>query len=250
MDLGIVQGRLLKPVDGKIQEFPFVNWEKEFHLLKKVGLTHMEWIINHNYYRSNPFFYCDLVGLPISSICLDNIITDFDNLHSILVRCYSRANMQFIKRVTLPFLEKVNLDNDEIREKVFDELQTCGVRDIYSLETDCTIEHLKEIMILDGLSITYDTGNINAKGIDHVEFINTFHDTIDNVHIKDRSSDNGSSVALNTGDTPFDLIFETLAKNNYKGMFTLQTQRTHTCFEYERALTDIRTVKELYEKHF
>jgi len=45
-NLGILQGRLLKPINGLIQEFPFVEWEKEIPLMESLGFEHFEWIIN------------------------------------------------------------------------------------------------------------------------------------------------------------------------------------------------------------
>jgi len=45
MKLGVIQGRLSKPIDGKIQEFPLDGWEKEFLILDDLKLNHIEWII-------------------------------------------------------------------------------------------------------------------------------------------------------------------------------------------------------------
>ena len=38
MKIGILQGRLSKPVNGKMQEFPISNWQNEFHNLHQIGL--------------------------------------------------------------------------------------------------------------------------------------------------------------------------------------------------------------------
>ena len=35
MKIRIIQGRLLPPIDGFIQEFPIENWKNEFEILKK-----------------------------------------------------------------------------------------------------------------------------------------------------------------------------------------------------------------------
>ena len=36
MKLGIIQGRLSKPINGHIQEFPKETWENEFKLLNNL----------------------------------------------------------------------------------------------------------------------------------------------------------------------------------------------------------------------
>ena len=249
INFGIVQGRLLKPVHGNVQEFPFVEWEREFGLMESAGVTHMEWTINKNYYRSNPFFYCDLSGLRISSVCLDNIIKeDFNDFSSMLNEVVERCIEQGIERITLPFLDEANLLNDKRREHIKYVLNWFVDKDIkFSLETDCPISILKDIMTLEHLSITYDTGNINAACIDHMEFIETFHDRIDNVHLKDRTED-GISKRPPHGGTPFKEIFSKLKSKKYKGLYTLQTARSHEGFEHETIVSDKILFRRIYEK--
>ena len=36
MKLGIIQGRLLPPVNDKIQEFPKDNWKEEFNIIDEI----------------------------------------------------------------------------------------------------------------------------------------------------------------------------------------------------------------------
>src|SRR3989344_3678209 len=54
--IGIVQGRLVSPVDGKIQAFPKQDWEKEISLVRKAGFDGMEWIFDG---EDNPFWSAD-----------------------------------------------------------------------------------------------------------------------------------------------------------------------------------------------
>ena len=58
MRIGIIQGRLSPPVEG-FQECP-VEWEREFDLLPKLDLNHIEWIVTYENYHRNPIFYKDL----------------------------------------------------------------------------------------------------------------------------------------------------------------------------------------------
>ena len=40
--IGIMQGRLSKPINGKIQSFPKNSWENEFYLAKDIGFELIE----------------------------------------------------------------------------------------------------------------------------------------------------------------------------------------------------------------
>ena len=51
--IGIIQGRLSKPLNGKIQSFPTNTWEKEFHIAKKIGFELIEWVLDENI-KNNP----------------------------------------------------------------------------------------------------------------------------------------------------------------------------------------------------
>ena len=40
-----MQGRLSKPINGKIQSFPKDSWENEFYLAKDIGFKLIEWVL-------------------------------------------------------------------------------------------------------------------------------------------------------------------------------------------------------------
>ena len=44
--IGVMQGRLSKPVNNKIQSFPNRNWKKEFLLAKKLSVKFIEWTLD------------------------------------------------------------------------------------------------------------------------------------------------------------------------------------------------------------
>ena len=50
--LGIIQGRLLPPVDNQIQEFPKDDWKKEFEHINKLKINFIEWIVTKKSYDS------------------------------------------------------------------------------------------------------------------------------------------------------------------------------------------------------
>jgi L-ribulose-5-phosphate 3-epimerase len=51
--VGIMQGRLSQPINGKIQSFPKDTWREEFHLAKKIGFDLIEWVLDDDL-TSNP----------------------------------------------------------------------------------------------------------------------------------------------------------------------------------------------------
>ena len=44
--IGIMQGRLSPPIDGRIQAFPINDWESEFEKASKIGFDCIEWIFD------------------------------------------------------------------------------------------------------------------------------------------------------------------------------------------------------------
>ena len=51
--IGIMQGRLSKPINGMIQSFPKNSWENEFYLAKDIGFKLIEWVLDENI-KDNP----------------------------------------------------------------------------------------------------------------------------------------------------------------------------------------------------
>ena len=52
--IGVMQGRLSKPLNNKIQSFPIRTWRKEFSLAKKLSLKYIEWTLDFKNLHSNP----------------------------------------------------------------------------------------------------------------------------------------------------------------------------------------------------
>ena len=46
INYGIMQGRLSKKIDNKIQAFPEKNWKNEFEKANKLGLKYLEWTLD------------------------------------------------------------------------------------------------------------------------------------------------------------------------------------------------------------
>ena len=78
--IGIMQGRLSRPLNGRIQSFPINTWEKEFYLAKEIGFELIEWVLDENI-KDNPILNKNMfkkisqikqeTQIEINSICCD-----------------------------------------------------------------------------------------------------------------------------------------------------------------------------------
>jgi hypothetical protein len=243
MKLGLIQGRLLRPEDGWIQEFP-TCWVEEFIKAKTLGFGHIEWIVTERSFETNPIFTEDCKDYNISSICADNLVNkrfiDRDFLFHNLDPICRAAIKNRIPFVTIPLLEDSSISDENIRNQFIALIleysdKYPGLN--FSFEAETSAENvLRLVSLRDNFFITYDTGNITSEGIDHKDYIEkTFH-KINNVHLKDRTY-SAETVPPLSGDTDFDLIFNTLSSMGYDELYTIQTARGKTGSE-------IRTMKQ------
>ena len=76
-----MQGRLSNTINGKIQSFPFNNWEKEFEVAQEIGFGCIEWVIDSSGIENNPLFndakhkiinkLIEKYSIPIPVVCHD-----------------------------------------------------------------------------------------------------------------------------------------------------------------------------------
>ena len=81
MNIGFMQGRLSKIERGRIQSFPFNNWQNEFMLAKKNNFKLIEWTIDSFKIDKNPIltskgidkikYITKKTGVKIDSITCD-----------------------------------------------------------------------------------------------------------------------------------------------------------------------------------
>ena len=254
MNLGIIQGRLSEPVNGHIQEFPN-DWRREFDSLEECGLTHIEWLITKGTAKTNPAFdeSVSLAGLPISSLCADTLvdsrITNRNYLEEHLTPICESAIRNKIDVITIPLLEDSSVEEVAARHRFINliiEFAKTYPNLKFSFECELTIDGLRDIlMVSDNFYVTYDTGNITSYGLDHAEYIDTFHKKINNVHLKDRTFD-AKTVYPNTGDTNFKSIFSKLVSSGYNGPYTMQTVRGKTGREINTTLEHKQILEGLY----
>jgi hexulose-6-phosphate isomerase len=249
--LGFMQGRLVDQVDGKIQAFPWSDWQLEFPRAHELGLSLIEWTLDDDRMLENPFISDDgqkevmalsaANGIKVSSLTGDCFmqapfwkVDGTQRAHlleklDIIINAAARLSAQY---VVMPLVDAGRLESTEQRRvlieellKRTDELIRMKVQIIF--ETDYgPLDYKAFIAELPSaaFNINYDTGNSASLGFDSGEEFSAYGERIVNVHVKDRLL-GGTTVPLGTGSANFERIFAGLAALDYQGNFILQTAR-------------------------
>jgi hypothetical protein len=260
MKLGIIQGRLLNPIDGNIQEFPKKNWEDEFDIIKKLGLSHIEWIIT-NKSLSEGVLNLDVSKYSdnISSVTCDNLVNKNIVSHTFLSKqlrpICEWAIKNNIKVISIPLLEDSQISTTNQTHNIYNFKKALIPYSLIYPELEFHFEmesswNITTELVKDcsNFFLIYDTGNITSCGFDHKEWITNNLQFIKNVHLKDRTVNPLKTVEPLTGDTDFTLIFKTLNELKYKEIFTLQLARGKEGDEIKTIKEYIKLFKHLYEK--
>jgi L-ribulose-5-phosphate 3-epimerase len=249
--VGSIQGRLLPPLDGRIQAFPRGRWEEEFQLLSRVGYDSIEltietasWVehpINSAQGRDRLRQLSRQWDIALNGICCDvfmetPLVTSDEVISSraelMLGELVKNAGAVGLPFLEIPFVGKNTLANSSTLERldrIFDWVLPLAERhevDIL-LETDLDPTALSDVLARfrhPRLGLNYDTGNSTWFGFDPVEELRAYHQDIRNIHIKDCTRAD-YSVPLGTGDTRFDKIFSLLHELGYCGNFIIQAAR-------------------------
>lgn len=249
--LGIVQGRLLPPVNGKIQAFPGENWRDEFALCREVGLNCMEWIFEYENAEKNPI--CSNAGIGEMekysrnySVRINSVLADYfmvnklfgDNIEEVnksvdtlcfLISQCSKCNIPIIE---IPLVDSSALESETDKRQIVNNLRVplehaskCGIS--IGLETSLEPKEFRKLILSFksfDVKVNYDMGNSASLGYDSKEEIDLLGEFIINVHIKDREK-NGSTLPLGEGNADFNSVFSALENINYSGDYMLQAAR-------------------------
>lgn len=268
--VGIMQGRLSRPVGGRIQCFPRETWADELPLAARAGLDAIEWIYDVDGLEANPFGSDEGPsrvaalalehGVAVRSLCADyfmarRLVRDGgpDRSGSVeeLRRLRARAAAFGVERIVLPFVDASSLgdpgDRDALVELLGEVLADEDGRAVeLHLETDLAPEEfarLLERLPDPRVRVNYDSGNSAALGYaPRVEF-EAYGRRVGSVHVKDRVL-RGGSVPLGTGDADFDALARALSGVAYDGDFVLQAARGEPGDELAWAIRNRRFVRE------
>jgi len=246
-DIGIMQGRLSPRVEGKIQAFPYKNWENEFKSAKEIGFSSIEWIVE-NPLDLNPLLSEEGIkkikelisntNVNIDFICADifmespiiNEPQNLENSKKLLHKLIMSAHEVGAKCIEIPFV-----DNSSIRNKNYEYLINFfnSFRDILqkynlliSLETDLEPKQFKDFLnkLEAKIGANYDIGNSASLGYDFKTELESYGERIFNVHIKDRKL-RGTTVEFGTGNADIEGVLRILSSINYKRGIIIQGAR-------------------------
>lgn len=249
--IGFMQGRLSGPVDGKIQAFPWRDWENEFPAAAAIDLYLMEWTLDQERLYENPLMttdgrdrirtLCHKHDLAIPSLTGDCFMQAPFWKADGQVRADLQADFLAISRacaavgirmIVVPLVDNGRLEVVEqenvlveflLAHQIFlaeHQLQVIFESDFTPPEFSRFIARLPD----ERFGINYDIGNSAALGFKPAEEFVAYGDRVVNVHVKDRLL-GGTTVPLKTGSADFDAVFNALAQHHYRGNFILQTAR-------------------------
>jgi L-ribulose-5-phosphate 3-epimerase len=253
--IGIMQGRLSPPEEGRFQSFPRRSWRQEFVHAQEAGLVYIEWIYDDYGSSENPISSEkgreELVqlksqnGIQTPAICADWLM-DFP-----LVRCgleeqkhRERMLHQLLRwgksiaasRLVLPFVDASAMRDQQEKDIVLGVLERAlpvseetGVE--MHLEADLRPEDFSRFLAQiphPMIKVNYDTGNSSGLGFIASEEFDAYGDRIGSIHIKDRLRGSDGRVEtkpLGHGSANFADVFSSIRRIGYSGGFTLQVAR-------------------------
>jgi L-ribulose-5-phosphate 3-epimerase len=250
-EIGVMQGRLLPRIDGRIQAFPWKDWPSEFATARTVGFDSIEFIFEGPEIRRHPLLVAagrdsinDAVretGVRVGSICADYFMdeplfrgstAERDERREVLAELIGAASAIGAQFLEIPCVDRSAIRSESERSDLVDaiadvlpdaEEKAVGIlleTDLPPLEFRSLIDRWSHPLV----GANFDAGNSASLGYEPREEIATLGNTIKNVHIKDRLR-GGTTVPLGTGAAKFDDVFESLGRIGYDGALILQTAR-------------------------
>jgi L-ribulose-5-phosphate 3-epimerase len=251
MEIGFMQGRLCDQVDGKIQAFPWRDWELEFAVAEGLGMKLMEWTLDQEGLYENPLMtetgrqrileLSNAHGVRVNSLTGDCFMQEpffkvegakRKALLADLMAVLEASASIGIRFVLIPLVDNGSLVTSSQEDSLVKDL--CLLREYLVknqmkiiFESDFPWDRLAIFIKRfppDAFGINYDIGNSAALGFDADQEISTYGSRINNVHVKDRIL-HGTTVPLGKGNANFHLVFSALKRIGYSGNFILQTAR-------------------------
>jgi L-ribulose-5-phosphate 3-epimerase len=249
--IGIMQGRLVPPVDDTIYHFPRDTWAEEFALAAQANLDCIEWIYDLYGADANPISTDDGIetikqlsrkhNVQILSLCANCFIeeplvraneSELEERMKRMSWLLHRCQLVGINRIVLPFLDASRIETDKEFKSVLAVLkQVLYVAEetnvAIHLETSLAPSRYAEFLAKLSspmLKVNYDLGNSASLGYDiHKEFA-AYGERIGSVHVKDRIRGKGT-VPLGTGDADFKVLSDCLKGTGFKPDFILEAAR-------------------------
>jgi L-ribulose-5-phosphate 3-epimerase len=251
LPLGFMQGRLCALVGGRIQAFPWDEWELEFPRAQALGLHLMEWTLDQDRLRQNPLLteagqsriraLGQQHGLAVASLTGDCFMqapfwkvagAGREALQTDFMDVVAACGAVGISMIVVPLVDNGALADRGQEDLLVDfllarraDFRRHGVAVLF--ECDFAPQELGRFIgrLPPGdFGVNYDIGNSAALGFDPNEEFACFGTRIQNVHVKDRVL-GGTTVPLGTGNADFQTVFAQLARVQYGGNYIMQTAR-------------------------
>ncbi|MGA2505765.1 MAG: sugar phosphate isomerase/epimerase family protein [Anaerolineales bacterium] len=249
--IGTMQGRLVPPIDNRIQCFPRKNWSDEFELGIQAGIDCIEWIYDLFGADVNPIAsdagiaqiksLTQKTGVQVLSICADYFMerplvraspSEMAERLAMMDWLLGRGHTLGINRMVVPFVDASRIETDAELEGVVETLQSILVvadRIGIEIHLETSLPPTRFAILLDRLphpllKANYDSGNSSSLGYKPREEFAAYGKRVGSVHIKDRVK-GGSTVVPGTGDADFVELAKSLKMVSYPGDFILQVAR-------------------------
>jgi hexulose-6-phosphate isomerase len=260
--LGIMQGRLVPPEDGRFQCFPRDHWADEFPFAAQAQLDCIEWIYDEFGADVNPIAtdegveamlrLADTHGVRVASLCADYFMdrplvraqdAELQERMQVLHWLMDRGRRLGIERIVLPFVDASRIDTKVELEQVASTLEG-AVRMAEESRIEIHIEssldpagfvELLSRLPSEHVRVNYDAGNSASLGYDPRQEFLAYGDRVGSVHIKDRVK-GGGTVPLGTGDADLPAVFDCLCQLDYAGDLILQVARGDPGLEVDWAV--------------
>ncbi|MBT5953184.1 TIM barrel protein [bacterium] len=270
--IGFIQGRLVDPIDGKIQAFPWGLWQEELVSASKLGLDVVEWTLDYDGWTENPLmtkegqerinFLKRKLKISIPALTADCFMQfpyykdekSFDEGCNLLKQVINACFLTGIKVIVFPLVDKGSLKHrDEVNrllksfEKVSQVLNKTDIK--IAFESDFNPIKLKKFIDLWPVArfgINYDMGNSAALGFHEEEEVSIYGPRIIHVHVKDRLY-GGTTVPFGTGDTNIRRIIKLLVESGYTNYYILQSARDKNGY-HEEIILEYKKIVSSYIK--
>ncbi|MFM2126421.1 MAG: hypothetical protein RL328_2872 [Acidobacteriota bacterium] len=268
LSVGVMQGRLLPPYEGRFQAFPAATWREEFRIGQKAGVACIEWIYEEPHQDQNPIATPEgraamrqiaaETGVAVRSVCADYFMTarliNRDGSRNPDSVARLRAVLDWsadlgITYVVLPFVDISTVASPPEWDaliallKEFAPLAESRRVELH-LETSLPprlFAHILRQVNSPWVRANYDSGNSAALGYDQRDELRQLRGMVGSCHIKDRVL-GGRTVPLSTGNCDFDAVFGELRIAGFDRWFILQAARGEAGQEGPLAIANIAFV--------
>ncbi|MBD1144000.1 aminotransferase class I/II-fold pyridoxal phosphate-dependent enzyme [Pelagibacterales bacterium SAG-MED33] len=256
INIGIFQGRLTKSRSKKLQSYP-KDWKKEFAYLSRINCDYIEFFLEKDFTKSNPFWNTKKLKL------IKKYLKEYNFSKFVLCDNYT-LNHSLIENKTIIYIQKI-LENlgyfkkskliipiqkkDILNENVIfyknlkKILEQSNKENIeISFETNDLPKKIGNLLKkFPKAGITFDTGNIFLATKNVASEFKKLSKHVNHIHIKNRDK-GGNNVQLSKGLINFKSFFNELKKNKYSGEITLETARGNV--PIENAIQNINYVRD------